>query len=242
MMKYRNLGFRASFVLIFLCLLGFNAKGADFIDTSIPDEPFNLGVRIGINTSNRTLNKDIFDRWNKNSWGTGFDLGVVADINIRNYIALQPGLFFQTRSGDFTYVNSVTSTAAALPARVQSVKSEMVQYGHCRSYSFYIPVLCSVRFNLSDDVRWSVDLGPYMAFTLKNDFDKAMYIPDTLNPQFHEVKPAGVDVGAKMGMGLNIKEHYYIGIHYLAGGLSPWKDSNLGGKNKAWSFTVGYDF
>lgn len=145
----------------------------------------------------------------------------MADINIRDYIALQPGFFFQSRSGNHTYVNSLPSTdVTSRPARVSSVKSEMVQYGHDRSYAFNIPILCSVRFNISDDVRWSLDLGPYLAFTLKNDVDRTGYFtPGDNFSQMKEVKPRSFDVGAKMGTGLNIKDHYYVGIHYWAGGL-----------------------
>ena len=62
-----------------------------FLDTSAPDRLLTMGARIGVNSSNATVKDDVYDLWNKNSWGTGFDLGVVADINIRNFIAIQPG-------------------------------------------------------------------------------------------------------------------------------------------------------
>ncbi len=53
-----------------------NAKANDFLSSEVPDELFNIGVRIGLNTSNRTFNKDFFRSWNTNSWGTGIDAGV----------------------------------------------------------------------------------------------------------------------------------------------------------------------
>lgn len=209
----------------------------NFFDTSVPEssEVFSLGVRIGVNTSNRNVDKDVYNLWNKNSWGTGFDVGVVADINIRDYIALQPGIFFQTRSGNHTYINTVPGEFATVDG------NKLVQVGNYRSYSFSIPVMCSVRFNISDDVRWSVDLGPYVQLTLKNDFDKTAYFPEGYTSGA-SVDPRCVDVGVKMGSGLNIKDHYYIGVHYWAGAMHPWKEASLGGCNKAWSFTIGYDF
>lgn len=209
----------------------------DFFDTSVPasSDVFSLGLRVGVNTSNRNIGKDVYNLWNKNSWGTGFDLGVVADINIRDYIALQPGVFFQTRSGNHTYINTVPGEFATVDG------NKLVQVGNYRSYSLSIPVICSVRFNISDDVRWSVDLGPYVQLTMKNDFDNTVWFPEDYQSGV-KVEPRSVDVGVKMGSGLNIKEHYYVGIHYWAGAMNTWKDGALGGRNKAWSFTVGYDF
>lgn len=222
-------------LLTALCISSTAAYSADFFDTSIPEKAFTLGARIGVNTSNRTITKNVFDRWNQNSWGTGFDLGVIADIHVRDYLAIQPGIFFQSRSGTHTYVNTVFTGA-------ENLRTEMVQYGHDRSYAFNVPILCSVRFNISDDVRWSVDLGPYFSFIMKNDVDQASLPIDPQTLSVQEVKARNFDVGVKMGCGLNICEHYYFGIHYLAGGMHPWKLADLGGKNKAWSFTIGYDF
>ena len=51
----------------------------------------------------------------------------------------------------------------------------------------------------------------------------------------------GFDVGLKMGTGLKLFDHYYVGVHYLAGLTHAWKLPS-GGKNKSWMFTVGYDF
>ena len=79
------------------------ASAQSFFDTSTPSQLINFGARIGVNSSNRTVSDDFYNLWNKNSWGTGFDLGVVADINIRQYLSVQPGIFFQSRSGDYTY-------------------------------------------------------------------------------------------------------------------------------------------
>ena len=80
-----------------------NAKANDFLSSEVPDELFNIGVRIGLNTSNRTFNKDFFRSWNTNSWGTGIDAGVVVNLNMRDFFALQPGFFFESRSGNYSY-------------------------------------------------------------------------------------------------------------------------------------------
>ena len=86
-----------------VCGATLSASAQDFFSTDDPETLFNLGVRVGINTSNRTLSNSIGNIWNINSWGTGFDAGVVADINFKNYISVQPGFFYESRSGSFVY-------------------------------------------------------------------------------------------------------------------------------------------
>lgn len=44
-----------------------------------------------------------------------------------------------------------------------------------------------------------------------------------------------------MGTGIQVLDHYYLGVHYEAGCTKVWKHS-LAGRNKAWTFTIGYDF
>lgn len=244
-----------------LCLLAATAitagaQASDFFDTGRPASLFDLGVQIGVNTSNRTVNKEIFNLWNNNSWGTGFDLGVTADINFRDYISLQPGFFFESRSGSYAYAFNYINEALE--------PSELSQFGKVRSYNFTIPIMASVHFNVTDDLRWNVEIGPYFQIVLKNAKGSGfMYDSDmnftTTDP---EVKPVraednnsaanptkfmsshadNFDFGFKFGTSLTLKRHYSIGVHYMAGCLDVWKEDALGGRNKAWVFTIGYTF
>ena len=221
-----------------LLFAGFGAAQAeDFFSTSDADQLFNLGVRVGVNTSNRTVKNTVANIWNVNSWGTGFDAGVVADINFKNYISIQPGFFYESRSGAFAY-----QSAAYNDAGDPYVKT---QVGKGREYLFTVPIVASVHFNIIDELRWNVDFGPYMQFKLKSTFDgKFSYPEPTLNGgigYFGDVKTSRFDLGFKMGTGLDIYKHYYVGVHYLAGLTHAWKLPS-GGKNKSWMFTVGYDF
>lgn len=232
---------RKSFILsaFLIAVLGRSqATAADFFSTAEPEKIFNLGVRVGVNTSNRTVGNNIFNHWNSNSWGTGFDAGVVADINIRDYISIQPGFFYQSRSGGFTYSDMLYM--------IDKDALVHTQFGHMRSYYFNIPILASVRFNVSDDVRWSVDFGPYMGLRLGSSFSpEVMYIDQSVYGEsysYSRAKLRSFDVGFKMGMGLNIMRNYYFGIHYMAGATDVWKTPFMKGRNKAWTFTVGYDF
>ena len=46
--------------------------------------------------------------------------------------------------------------------------------------------------------------------------------------------------GLKFGTGIEYDNHYYLGIHYMAGFGDPWKYADVSGRNKAWTFTLGY--
>ena len=207
------------------------ASAQEFFDTSVPDEPFGLGVRIGLNTSVNTTDLNMHDNlYNHNSWGLGFDAGVVANINIRDYISIQPGFFFQSRSGDYAYMSLANGAEAQW----------MGICGHIRRYAFDIPILASLHFNLAESVRWNVELGPYFSFNLKTKSDGTFIKSDeTVMP---DLRHKSFDFGFKMGTGLTLWQRYVVAVHYMAGTRDAWKDPYMGGKYKAWTFTVGYDF
>ena len=216
-----------------------SSQAADFFDTSRPDNLFNLGVRVGMNTATRNIKNDVFDVWNSNTWGTGFDAGIVADINFRDYISIQPGIFYESRSNKYTYIytNAVS----------QDGPTYVSQFGKDRSYTLQIPILCSIHFNLCDNIRWNVEAGPYFHIFLKNkvegDLVYPVYKAQNATPTgLSAVKPSSFDFGIKLGTSIKFLDHYLVGVHYLAGCLHPWKDGAIGGRNKAWTFTLGYDF
>jgi len=221
--------------LISILLSAFTATGinaADFFSTDKPDSFMNLGLRVGFNTSNVTTSKKAFNAYNLSSWGIGFEAGIVADLNIREYISIQPGFFYESRSGNFVY------------RQTGNQGTEDYQPGHYRTYNFTVPIVASMHFNLADNVRWDVDFGPYVSFHLNRAGDTFSYVyfkPD--GTQTASIgKRAAADFGFKMGTGFQVFDHYYIGAHYYAGALHAWKGPFLHGHNKIWAFTVGYDF
>lgn len=229
---------------IFLAALAISLAGtasaAEFFDTSAAPSLIDLGVRLGVNTTTRNLNKDVFNVWNLNSWGTGVNVGAVVNINFRNFLSIQPGLFYQSRSGKYSYVNINGYDE-------HGVAQYMVQYGKDRSYNFTIPIMACFHFNLSDDIRWDVEAGPYFQLRLKNSvngkFEYPLYDNPDANPELYvPIEARKNDFGMKFGTGLRILDHYLVAVHYEAGWLSPWKDSRLGGRSKGWIFSLGYDF
>lgn len=207
-----------------------SCNAAEFFDTSAPDRTFALGARIGMNMANNSIGGNNFI-WNHDSWGTGFDMGVVADINIRDFLTIQPGFFYQSRSNSYTYIRGFST-------------QQEVNVGHTLNYAFNIPILVSVRFNVTDNVRWSLDLGPYFTLGLGKSDNGIHVIPEPstkFSDGYYSIRHRG-QWGFKMGTGLNIRDHYYVGIHYMAGVSNIYKSENMSGHAKAWMFTLGYDF
>lgn len=224
---------------------GSGAMAQEFFDTSVAEKTFSIGGRIGFNTSNRTFPKGNYTNEVLTTWGTGFNVGAVANINFREYLTLQPGFFFESRSGKAIenvqyYMQNEDNDNYYLNTRFN--------VSNRRCYYFTIPVMGIVKFNLAENVKWNVEFGPYIQICLKdNSGENGMklyeYIPEEY-ATFQIEYPAqarNLDVGFKMGTGLTLFDHYYVGVHYLAGVCKAWKVPD-GGRNKSWMFTVGYDF
>lgn len=222
------------------CAVASSASAADFFSAAKPQQQFRLGAHFGVNTSNRTVVKDAFDVWNHNSWGTGIDVGVTADIYFRDWISIQPGFFYDSRSGDFSYAYNIGNPDGSV--------TTVYQLGHGRTYNFIIPIMASCHFNITDDLRWNVEVGPYVQIGLKNTFGNKSEYPlyvfdESLNSPLQgmgTMKSRVCDFGFKFGTGLTILSHYDFSIHYLAGSLDVWKPSVLRGRNKEWVFSIGY--
>ena len=73
-------------------------QASDFIDTGMPDKSIGVGIRFGVNTSNSSGSLKGYSDNTSYSWRTGFNTGVVVDLNVREFFSIQPGLFFENRS------------------------------------------------------------------------------------------------------------------------------------------------
>lgn len=231
-MKILKYVISAFFALSFL-----SASAVDFFSTEPSPKFFTLGARMGINTSNHTFPNGNFNIKNINSWGTGFSAGVVANLNFREYFTLQPGIFYESRSGRYTYASSyITNT---------NHTDISYQIGHSLFYDLSIPVMAVFNFNIAENVKWKVEAGPYLQINLKKpDNDKIIVLyREPLGNDYKQKYALShfYDFGLKFGSGISVNRHYYFGIHYLCGLREVW-GYPAGGRNKAWTFTLGYDF
>lgn len=231
------------------------------LDTGNPEKPFALGVRVGANCSNLSNNytSSMYNVTSSdNQWKAGFMAGVVFDLNIKKYLVLQPGFFFETRANDYR----LTMVDRDMPS-VTDVN------GSYSSTYFKIPLVMSFRLQFTPKVEWQVDFGPYFQFGLggsekfnvyslsapeKTDDAGFPYVEvNTVDGRYKRDYFGGdgfvrdYDWGFKMGTGMLLMEHYYVGIHYEAGCrnvMKPVEGSrrDVNGHNKAWDFTVGYVF
>lgn len=223
------------FILGLLALTVSSAGAQNFFDTSAPDKFINFGVRLGINTSNQT-SPSYGKISNLDSWGTGFDAGAVVDINFRDFLSVQPGFFFESRSHNYSYISEAL-TGGSIP--------DVANYGHTRSTWFKIPLLASVKFNPASNLRWALEAGPVFGFGLGGSDKSHFFSPDYGWTRF---KTGYFDnrkkwsFGWKLGTTLRYAGHYLLGIHYEAGTSDVYKSDIVGGRHKAWVFTLGYDF
>lgn len=213
------------------------ASAQSFFSTGVPEHLFSLGVRAGLNVSNQNVDKGVFNGWNVNSWGSGFQLGAVVSINMRDFFALQPGFFYESRSGNYAYLSEGLQPVA-------EETQDFMQLGHYRNYWFTVPVMAQLRFNLLAGAKWTVDVGPYFSWMLHNKNKDAFQegVPEGTAVEYAAAERKRFDFGFKFGTGINFLTHFYIGVHYMAGSLDVWKQKSLGGRNKTWTVTAGYDF
>lgn len=210
----------------------------DFFSKDQAPSLFNIGVRLGVNTSNRTFPADAFNRWNVCGWGTGVAAGCVVDLNLRDYFSIQPGIFIESHNGTYALAHTYYD--------LEGQPDDFSQMGRLRSVNVNVPVMVSVKFNLSPTLRFMAEAGPYVQYYFNdNARDKIQVIlqqetPDDL-VEGEMAIPSKFDAGLKIGGGFMFRRKYSFNIHYLAGSRNAWTTPYKGGKNKEWLFTIGYE-
>lgn len=215
-------------------MLSLQAGASDFIDTGQYEGPLlSVGVRVGINTSNMS-DTEAGKSFSLDAWGTGFDAGVVADLHLRDFFSLQPGLFFESRSGSFSY----------FPEPLMPAPNPTEQYGHSRHTLLKVPVTFQLRMHPAEQLVWSADLGPVFNFGLGGHRWYKLPSEQAPSPEYRTNYYDEFNrfmMGMKFGTGLQIASHYYVGVHYECS-LRSARKASMGGHDKAWTFTLGYDF
>ncbi len=224
---------------------------AQLLDTSVPDYPFDIGVRAGVNVSNSSNNYSHALQdcdWASTDWGTGFTAGAVIDMKIRNYLAVQPGVFFQSRSMNFLNLRSSQQTGGDAWMRSEE--------GHVNSYNINIPIMLSLRMTFSPVVQVNAEVGPYFQWSFGGEnkcnlttveANKPFAEPVTVKRDLYGDKGymRTFDWGVKMGVSFVFADYYSLGVHYMAGCRNIYEQPasirhDLNGKNKSWDITLGY--
>ena len=224
---------------IFLAAVAFTATAQSIvIDQGQPEKLLNYGVRLGFNSSNVSNNfTEIGAQWALNDWGNGISVGAVVDFNINNCLSVQSGLYYQLRNSEFKNFHATGSMTAI--------------EGKREANFFQIPVLASFRMGIGKNIQGQIDFGPYFAFGFGGNVKSTVYTTfddevKTMPFNQNYFGSAGnyhtFDWGFKMGVGALLYDHYYIGIHYDAGARNTLNIEDATGVNKAWNFTLGYNF
>ena len=234
---------------------GIRAQEVPFFDTSKPEEVITFGLRAGLNSSGIATNYTSLQPELIQSnfyWRSGFQFGGIADLNIRNYLALEVGLFWENRSYD--------SSMMAATAQDDWMGS---LFAHARFNYISIPVMFSFRFNILPQAVWSVDAGCYWAYGISGKKTMDSYIAygeeegqlvfdhEISKPDYFDADPKEFlsvnrsDVGMRLGTGLTFFRRYSVGVYYQRSFKNLAKNYDGGPeyklRNCCWSVNLGYN-
>ncbi|MDE6716167.1 MAG: PorT family protein [Muribaculaceae bacterium] len=256
-MKYNILTYISAVALLFTAsTYRCAAQSRELFDTEHAKKTLTIGVRASLTSSNVSPNyNEIFsDVWSTaGDWGYGFNAGVVANLNIRNYFAIQPGIFFSNKCYD-----TKISTVSLVTDYASNVER------HSRFYYLQIPIMASFKMNLIKNVELLMEAGPYLGIGLGGNIKvsqisySTVIMGNNINidqyklPYFGKGTMKNIqmkkgDWGVKMGVGFRFAHRYSIAAYYLAG-CENIAHNNRGyesyakARNKEWNVSLGFDF
>jgi len=171
-------------------------------------------ARVGMNFSNMT-------KADNTKALPGFQLGVGMDYGFSENWSLQSGLMISSKGWK---------------EKEGDIKNTF------RPIYLDIPILAAYKFNISDNTKFVINAGPYLAFGLGGkakygDVDYKLFKSD-------EGDWKRFDLGIQYGIGLELSDHYLINLTGQNGFICPW-DTEEGEdkcKNMTFSIGVGYRF
>ena len=149
----------------------------------------------------------------------GFQLGVGMDYGFSENWSLQSGLMISSKGW--------------------KVKEGDIKNTY-RPIYLDIPILAAYKFNISDNTKFVINAGPYLAFGLGG---KAKYEGGEDDKMFDKEgwDMSRFDLGIQYGIGLEISEHYLINLTGQNGFICPW-DVEDGDKPKNMTFSIGVGY
>lgn len=171
-------------------------------------------AKFGMNFSNMT-------KFDDTKALPGFNLGVGMDYGFSENWSLQSGLIISSKGW--------------------KVKEGDIKNTY-RPIYLDIPILAAYKFNISDNTKFVINAGPYLAFGLGG---KAKYEGGGDDKMFDKEgwDMSRFDLGIQYGIGLEISEHYLVNLTGQNGFICPWDiDEGDKPKNMTFSIGVGYRF
>lgn len=171
-------------------------------------------ARVGMNFSNMTKDSEAKAL-------PGFNLGVGMDYGFSENWSLQSGLMISSKGWKY------------------KEEGEKMTF---RPIYLDIPILAAYKFNISDNTKFVINAGPYLAFGLGGkakygDVDYKLFKSD-------EGDWKRFDLGIQYGIGLELSDHYLINLTGQNGFISPfdYPDGYDGDKPKNMTFSIGVGY
>jgi len=200
------------------------AAESKYWDGSRPDHLFTFGVRAGINFSKQYAMDNQSDR----SMRFGYQGGVTADINLARSFSINTGVFYIQKGWKTDYDD----------ARGKIEKKDNASY-------IEIPLQASYRVNLSDQVQFQLNIGPYFAIGVsgKQKVTNTFANGDSYEIDSFDELEGGkkFDCGLAVGAAITVS-HVYFGIGYERGLMNVSRIENTKFQNGSIAISLGYNF
>lgn len=152
----------------------------------------------------------------------GFNLGVGMDYGFSENWSLQSGLMISSKG------------------------YKIKDYSKDRPIYLDIPILAAYKFNISDNTKFVINAGPYLAFGLggKCKFDEGGDYKLFKGEDGKDAEYSRFDLGIQYGIGLEIGDHYLVNLTGQNGFISPfdYPDGYDGDKPKNMTFSIGVGY
>lgn len=152
----------------------------------------------------------------------GFNLGVGMDYGFSENWSLQSGLMISSKG------------------------YKIKDYSKDRPIYLDIPILAAYKFNISDNTKFVINAGPYLAFGLggKCKFDEGGDYKLFKGEDGEDAEYSRFDLGIQYGIGLEIGDHYLVNLTGQNGFISPfdYPDGYDGDKPKNMTFSIGVGY
>ena len=152
----------------------------------------------------------------------GFNLGVGMDYGFSENWSLQSGLMISSKG------------------------YKIKDYSKDRPIYLDIPILAAYKFNISDNTKFVINAGPYLAFGLggKCKFDEGGDYKLFKGEDGEDAEYSRFDLGIQYGISLEIGDHYLVNLTGQNGFISPfdYPDGYDGDKPKNMTFSIGVGY